>query len=484
MSKRGHGRMVPRLAPAAVWAALWLLAPAAAFAQHFDFRTLEEKVRAFTVVIDMDVEISFGVHSTEQTDRYLGTIVNDSGLVIFDGSGVGTETAIPSFSGFAVKTRPVRITVTSMDGKTYAGEYLGYDRYTNFAFLQIDGKGDTFTPVAFRGGQEFQVGQWVGLFWLLPEFVSPPLAADVGMVAARVTSPEEMALTVGFSSLQAASVLFSEQLEPVGMLGALADPTTGGDDGSGMLGTFGDAGIPLLGVVTAERLTRLIAEPPRQGEGGRGWLGITLQALTADIAAFWNLETLGGIIVNEVVKGSPAEEAGLEVGDVIFEINGQAIDVDKEEKLPLFQRTISDLGPGAAVELGVLRLGPSTIDTLHVLVTLADAPIAAADAKELKVDEFEFTVRDLVFSDYMIANQDPEKFEGVVVSKIEAGGLAELSGLQIGDVIQRLGSTPVRSVADVESVMTGMKVEKPREVILFVWRGGKTMFVNLKTDWP
>ena len=63
------------------------------------------------------------------------------------------------------------------------------------------------------------------------------------------------------------------------------------------------------------------------------------------------------------------------------------------------------------------------------------------------------------------------------------GGVADISGLRIGDIIQRLGSSDIVSVEDLQMVMESLKAERPREVILFVWRGGKTMFVNLKTNW-
>ncbi len=456
------------------------LAPSAVLAQAFDFARLEEKVRSFSVIIDMDIEISFGVHSSEQTDRYLGTIVTDSGLVMFDGSSVGSDVA--AFSGFSVSTEPTKVAVTTMDGKTYPGEYIGFDRFSGIGFLQIKADGETFTPVQFRQDHTFRVGEWLGLNMLLPEFVTPPLAADVGMVSALVTSPERFALTVGFSSMQAASVLFDENLEAVGVLGVLANPSEPSESAA-MMGSFGQMGMPLLGVIGADRLATLIANPPKKGVSDRGWLGITLQALTKDMAEFWDLDVEGGIIINDVVGSSPAAEAGLEVSDIIIEVNGQPVAVDKEEKLPLFQRMISDLGPGASVELGVLRRSQTEADTLRMLVTLTETPIAAADAEELEVREFEFKVRNLVFADYMITNQDPDEFDGVVVADIEMGGVADISGLQIGDIIQRLGSTDIMSVEDLQTVMQSLKAERPREVILFVWRGGKTMFVNLKTNW-
>ncbi len=467
---------------AVVLLVLAAVAPSAK-AQNFDFARLQDKVEEFSVIIEMDLEVSFGIHTNEESERYLGTIVADSGLVIFDATSIGAAGDFPSFSGFSVKTVPTNIKVTTMDGETYDAEYLGYDRYTNIGFLNVKAEDKLFPYVQFRRGQTFQVGQWLGLYMLLPDFVSPPIAADVGMVSTLVEEPEEFALTVGFNSLQMISVLFNEKLEAVGVLGALMDPGSGSADASGMLESFGQFGIPMLGVISAERLEKLIADPPLEGEIDRGWLGITLQALTTDMAEFWGLDVPGGIIVNDVVKDSPADQAGLEVEDIIYVINGQPVEVDKEEKLPVFQRLISELGPGASVEMGVLRRGGETVDTLQVLVTLGEAPIAAADAEEYEVKEFEFKVRNMVFSDYMITNQDPDEFKGAVVSEIEMGGLADVSGLRIGDIIQRIGNTGVESVLDVELAMEAVMEAKPREVILFVWRAGKTMFVNLQTDW-
>jgi len=115
--------------------------------------------------------------------------------VIFDGTSIGADAA--AFSGFSVKTEPVKVTVTTMDGRSYPGEYIGFDRFSGIGFMQMKAEGVTFTPVKFREDHLFRIGEWLGLYMLLPEYVSPPLAADVGMVSALVTSPEEFALTVG-----------------------------------------------------------------------------------------------------------------------------------------------------------------------------------------------------------------------------------------------------------------------------------------------
>jgi len=451
--------------------------------QEFDFELLEQKVQSFAVIINMKLEVSFGIHTAEQSERYLGTIVNRDGMVIFNGTSLTSNAGLPAFSGFTVKTNPTYIEVSTLDGKTYEAEYIGVERFTGIGFIQIKGGSDQFTPVEFKGDQEFRTGDWLSLFMLLPEFINPPLAADVGMISTLIESPEHFPLTVGFNSLQTTAVLFNGDLQPVGVLGALMDPSMANTDPSGLLESFGQFGIPLLGVITAERLQRMIADPPRQGVVDRGWLGISLQALTRDMVEYWGLDLSGGIIVNEIMSESPAEKAGLAVGDIISQINGQQIEVDKEEKLPVFQRLMAELGPGAAVELTVIRRSETRIDTLSLLATLEAAPMAAADADEYECKSLEFNVRNMVFADYMANNLEAETFNGVVVSKLKMGGPANVGGLRIGDIIQRIGDSEISSVEEAELIMTEIETAQPAEVIFFIWRQNQTLFVNVKTNW-
>jgi serine protease Do len=226
----------------------------------------------------------------------------------------------------------------------------------------------------------------------------------------------------------------------------------------------------------------MIAEPPKQGVVDRGWLGITLQALTKDISEFWDLGVSGGIIVNEIVKGSPAERSGLQVGDIITQVNSQPVEVDQEEKIPVFQRLISEMGPGADVEMFVMRRNESTLDTLRLVASLGDAPIAASDAEEFESKDLELKVRSLVFSDYMINNLDPERFSGVVVSHLKMGGPAEVGGLRIGDIIQRIGDEEINNIEDAQATLEQVEADQRSEVIFFIWRQNKTLFVNVKTD--
>lgn len=463
---------------------LLIVLPVISSAQNFDYDKLQVMVNDFSVIVEMKIEISFGIHTSEQEERYLGTIVSEDGLVIFNGIALSADYTYSSYSGYTVKTTPTAIDVTTLDGRKFYGEYIGVDRFTKIGFIKIiDVNDETFKAVKFQDVQDFTIGSWVTLYMLLPEFISPPLAADVGMISSIVESPEFFPLTVGFNSFQTTSVLFNERLEPVGVLGVMNDPSRANIDPGGLLESFNQYGVPLLGIITGDRLERQISNPPRKGKVDRGWLGITLQALTTDIGEFWRLNITGGIIVNDIVKKSPADMAGLRIGDVIYEVNGQQVEVDKDEIIPVFQRLISELGPGTSVEFSVLRRDEEGFDTLRLLATLQQAPLAATDAPEYENKALEFKIRDLVFADYLYFNLDSETFHGVVVSELKAGGLADIEGLLIGDIVQRIGNKPVYSIDDVSTILEEAENDKPGEIIFFVWRNKKTMFVNLKTDW-
>lgn len=463
---------------------LSVTAPQSVFSQSFEFSKIYPSVSTYTVIIEMQIEVSFGINSSDQEERYLGTIVTSDGMVIFNGTDLASDNLFSSFSGLTVKTTPTKITVTTLDGLQFDADYLGYDRFTKIGFIRIKPtNGEKFTPIQFNRHHQFQVGEWLSLYMLLPEFVSPPLSADIGMVSNLVESPEPFPLTVGFNALQLTSVLYNSANEPVGILGNLMDPTSAGDFGGGME-SFGNVGMPMLGVITADRLETLISSPPTtKGEIERGWLGISLQALTKDIAQFWSLSLSGGIIVNEVIKNSPADKGGVKIGDIIYEVNGQTVDVDREEKVAVFQRMIASLGPGSEVELGVMHTQNEKPDSANLSVTLQKAPISPSDAPDYKDESLELTVRDLVFADYMIFNLDSEDFKGVVVSELVQGGPSSIGGLSIGDVIQRIGSIEIKSVEDAESALKKISQSKPREVIFFIWRRNQTMFVNVKPTW-
>lgn len=456
-------------------------------AYDFDYDLISKDATEYMTIIDIEVEVSFGTQSTEMKIRALGTIVSSDGLIIFDGDPITHDDPFSVMSGMQVNIEPKKIDVTLMDESVYEAEFIGIDQFTKLAFCKIifdeEGKENKFKFLKLKRRDDFEVGEMLTAYILLPNYVSPPLAVDVGMVSALISEPEQFILTVGFNEPEAASVIYDKAGDAVGILIRLSNQGQS-EFGSGSNGFSNiEDFMPLLGLGDVDRIKKLIKDPPKKGEITRGWLGIRLQALTVDMAEFWNLNIAGGIIVNDVVDGSPAEKAGLETGDIIVKLNGRPIEVDSEETLPIFRRQILEFAAGTDADFEIFRRQNGFVDTFSVTATLTKAPLSPSEAPDFEDSNFEMKLRDMVFADYSFYNLDREKFKGVVVKEIENGGWASVGGIYPGDIIQSIDGNNVTDIEKSKKQLADIAETKPEEVIFFVWRNNKTLFINIKTDW-
>ncbi len=455
-------------------------------ARDYDYDKLLKGAEKYVVEVNIQTEVSFGTQTTDVESRGIGTIVTPDGMVIFDGRPIDSDDPFSTMTGMQISAEPTKIEIIFFDGKTFEAEFIGIDRFTKLGFAKIIPKdNEKFEYVRFSDRKKFQIGDMLISLMLLPEYVDPPLSVDIGMVTANLEEPEKFTLTVGFNELELVSVLFDSTGAAVGMLGYMTNPNLASMSPNQMMDPFGQMEdfFPLLGVISADKIKKLIDDPPKKGKVTRGWLGIYLQALTPDIAEFWGIQAGGGIIVNEVVNGSPADSAGFKTGDIIVTLNNEEIMVDKEENIPIFQREISEMGANAIVNFGILRRTDGRVDTLALALNLAPAPITPSEAPDFKDDNFELKVRDMVFADYNLYNLDPAKFKGVVVKEVESGGWASVGGISPGDIIQSIGGEDIGSIEDARTIFEKLEEDKPKEVVFFVFRDNKTLFINIKTDW-
>ncbi len=166
-----------------------------AWGLSFDFGKIDSKAREYTVAINMTIELSMGMQSTETQDRTIGTVVSKDGLVLFDGAALDTESPFAMMTGGQVDMKPKNIEVVMMDGTKYQAEYLGVDRFTHIAFCKINpDKKVSFKYVEFKKREQFKVGEWLATYVLMPEYIEPSLAADVGMVASMIKVPGRVSL--------------------------------------------------------------------------------------------------------------------------------------------------------------------------------------------------------------------------------------------------------------------------------------------------
>ena len=206
------------------------------------------------------------------------------------------------------------------------------------------------------------------------------------------------------------------------------------------------------------------------GKVSRGQIGVQVQQIDYEKAKGLGLQDTRGALVAAIVDGSPAQKAGIEVGDVIRSFNGIAIN-DSSDLPPL----VGAMAPGSHAKLGVLR-GDKNLNVDVVLSQLNDGiaadmpdrPASTADA----ANPLGLVGQPLDGDDRRQLGLKPN--EGVGIARIE-GLAARNAGLQPGDVVLRVGNMTVGSPAALDRELD--KVKAGQTVMLLVRRGGATQFV-------
>jgi len=457
---------------------LSLLVIAASSLADTDHQALFDTIDRILVTVEYKSEMTFMGESEDIEDRVMGLSVGPDGLIIFDGSTLGTGVHFAADgTGMPRVEKPTSLTVTDWNGKKYDAQYIGVDQYSAIAFARLPDSARKAIPTATFDKADLKLGDEVFVFWMLPENYQPRFEMGETAVTAVLSQPEKYYL---LGELPPNFIMAPVVSKDGKLLGVVTQVTSSGD----AYGDYGEGqnGIP-IGLMPLDQLKKILSAPPEPGDFKQGWMGISLQALDPEIAAFWNLAVSGGIIVTDVIPRSPAEKAGLKTGDFIVALDGDPLAIKKESSLPVFQKMVSGKGAGAAMDLTVLRPADQTVDTLSISLVLDKAPVAAGDAPSYEDRRFDVTFRDLVFSDYNRRNLDPDKLKGVMVDKIETGGWADVGGLDPGDIVMKINDQTVTSVDETKAVFGRLEKEKGREVVFMVWRDNKTQFVNVKTHW-
>ncbi|MGH7277763.1 MAG: PDZ domain-containing protein, partial [Candidatus Rokuibacteriota bacterium] len=203
----------------------------------------------------------------------------------------------------------------------------------------------------------------------------------------------------------------------------------------------------------------------------RGWLGVSIQPLTSELATSFGVKDAKGVLVAEVVPDSPAAKAGLKAGDVVLQFDGKPMEQPRD-----LSRAVATLKPGQAAKVTVWR--DRREQTLPV--TVAQAPgdrVAAARRGESQADLLGLEVRPVT---PQIARQlDLKTQDGVVVTRVEPGSPAAGSVMR-GDVIREINGQPVKSLGDFERLTKDAGKNTP--VRMRVEREGSSLYVAVAVE--
>ncbi|MGB6431536.1 MAG: PDZ domain-containing protein, partial [Candidatus Acidiferrales bacterium] len=210
------------------------------------------------------------------------------------------------------------------------------------------------------------------------------------------------------------------------------------------------------------------------GKVTRGYLGIYIEPVTADLAKAFNLPSTDGALVGDVSKDGPAAKAGLQRGDVIVALNGKAV-----EDYQTLRLDIAATPPGQTVQLGIERGSAKST----VSVTLGELPETPEVASAAGGDQTPSALTGVQVQALTpdIAQQLglPADTTGVVVTEVDPSSAAAEANLQRGDVIQEVNRQPVASV---DQYNRAVKAVHGQEVLLLVNSKGITHYVAISTE--
>jgi serine protease Do len=218
--------------------------------------------------------------------------------------------------------------------------------------------------------------------------------------------------------------------------------------------------------IPANLAKELVPQLKDKGRVVRGYLGVTIQKITSDIASSLGLKNENGALVAGVAEGGPAERAGIKTGDVITEFNGKPIKDSSE--LPL---EVARVAPGQTVQVKILRDGkPSTVSVSIAEMKDSEAVAAASQG------DFGMTIQPL--TPELAQSLGLEGTEGLVVSAVNPGSAADEAGIMRGDVITEVNRRPVRTIEDYKREIE--RTEGGKSILLLVKRNQGSLFLALK----
>lgn len=444
-----------------------------------DLQAIYDRVDRVLVTVEYKAEMTFMGQSDDIEGRVMGLSVEPQGMIIFDGTSLGTGSHFGAdVMGGPRVDKPKSLKITDFKGDVFDAEFIGVDQYSSIAFCRLPDSVKSSIASAKFESADLTLGSRLYVFWILPEGYEPRFQMDYTVITGTLSKPETFYLTGELNS----DFIMAPLVTTDGKMIGVVTPVSRNGRMGGPFDMGNAFGIP-VGVMPVDRFRDMLAKPPAPEEFTRGWLGIGLQALEPDMAAFWNIDIPGGIFVTDVIANSPAAKAGLESGDFIVAVDNEPLEVKDEANLVVFQKMISEQGADATMEMTVIRPGDETADTLQLPVTLAAMPTAPSDAPSYEDTNFDMTVRDLVFADFNMRDLEQGEVSGVVVDKLESGGWAAVDGLRAGDIIMKINDREIGSIDDARAALVEIEQTKDRKAVFMVWRSNKTQFVNIKTHW-
>ena len=383
-----------------------------------------------------------------------GFIIDPSGLVITNNHVIADAD---------------EITITMADNRTFKVEVVGRDPKTDLAVLRILSD-ETFPFVGWGDSDKSRVGDWVLA-------IGNPFGLG-GSVTAGIISARARNINAGpyddFIQTDASinrgnsgGPLFNTAGEVVGINTAIFSPS-GGSVG--------------IGFAIPSNLARpLIDQLIDFGRTRRGWLGVRIQTVTDELAESLGLDKPRGALIAEVTKDGPAEDFGLEQGDVVLSFDGKP--VEQMRNLP---RIVAETVIGKEVDVVIWRGNREITLKVEVGELPETVPQLAAVDPSDSFGEADEEILGMTLSPLTPDMREQfslsDEISGVLVTGVSGDGPAAERGLRPGDIILEVAQEEVDTPSEFASKVRAAERSGRKSVLLLVQRGGDLRFVAVRLD--
>ncbi|MCF7687326.1 MAG: PDZ domain-containing protein [Cephaloticoccus sp.] len=414
-----------------------------------------------------------------QSSQTFGTVVDENGTIIIPSQSIGDRVARDQLRDFRVYMPG------ASTAHAYPARYLGHDELTGWEFIQVmDTKAtEQMVPITrFRASGVPTVTQelWgIGLKKKDENFAPYFMTSRVSILQHL---PQHTAL--------AAQEITGLGLPVFDQNGAFAGLGIGGFGQTFLQFSGRDrGGLPVVminpdecaAVLLAEEVLPYLKRVP-QNLNGRPlpWLGSNgLQPLDPEVARFLHLDNQAGLVVSEVLEGSPAAIAGLRERDIVLSINGEPLPDLRPDRVLItyFQREVNRRSPGDTMQLGILRDGQK----MELKAVLTDAPELPRETARRFFEDLRFTVRKFTYVDAIVRGLKVADQRGVIVDYVNPGAPVGLAGLRQDDWIKEIDETDLDGFATAVKVLDAIEADHDRkEFSILIDRGGEDSVLRVK----
>jgi|ETN07SMinimDraft_1059922.scaffolds.fasta_scaffold00613_7 serine protease Do len=409
--------------------------------------------------------------------RFWGRDIPDS----YQGKSLGSGVIVDADNGYVITNhhvvfdngKPVdEIIIELMDKRRFDAEIIGLDEGTDLALLQIEA--DNLKSIKMGDSDKVRVGEWVLA-------IGSPFSANLShTVTAGIVSAvgRDNVMVQGGDKYQD-FIQTDAAINPGNSGGALLNMAGEliGINAAIISGSRSSAGVGFA--IPSNIVKKVKDDLVIKGYVVRSFLGIYMQDINEDIYEAMELESMQGTIIGEVVPGSPADKAGLEVSDIIVGFEDQKINNGSELK-----NLISNSIPGSKIKLKIFRSGRNE----DIDVVLEEKSVdGLSSVGDTYIDKkFGLTVANI--SDALIKKfnipsknsswSDGSDLKGIVVTKILPGGIAEQAGFELGDLINRVGQKKISNIN--EFINEIEQYEEDKKILVLVKRGRASRFLTLR----